>query len=211
MNVWEFIRDCFSFAYAVFIMRKKLTLLSDNELQKLLTEGSQPAFEVIFDRYWKKLYNYAYKIYSDEEICQDIVQEIFISLWNNASGTPVLNLDAYLTRSVKYKVANHIRSLKFNQDQTDILENIAIPEKSANDIEYIEFEQGIMNEIEKLSPKCKEVFVMSRFENYTNREIAKKLNLSVHTVEKHISNAIKQLRNNLGSFQLTIFVITLFL
>ena len=192
-------------------MKRGLTSLPDNELQKLLAKRSQPAFEVIFDRYWKKLYNYAYKIYRSEEICQDIVQEIFISLWNNAKDTPILNLDAYLTRSVKYKVANHIRSLKFNEEQIDILENIAIPEKSVNDIEYIEFEKGVLNEIDKLSPKCKEVFVMSRFDNYTNSEIAKKLNLSIHTVEKHISNAIKHLRNNSDNFQLTVFVITLFL
>ncbi len=192
-------------------MKKKLTSLSDNELQKLLSQGSQQAFEVVFDRYWKKLHNYAYKIYRDEEICQDIVQEIFISLWNNSGRASILNLDAYLTRAVKYKIANHIRSLKFSQEHIDILENIAVPVKTVNDIEYKEFEQGVLNEIEKLSPKCREVFVLSRFENYTNSEIAKKLNLSIHTVEKHISNAIKHLRNNIGHYQFTVFVITPFL
>ncbi|QEE49217.1 RNA polymerase sigma-70 factor [Flavobacterium alkalisoli] len=192
-------------------MRKKLTSLSDSELQNLLKEGSQDAFGVIFDRYWKKLYNYAYKIYREEEICQDIVQEIFISLWNNSGEAVILNLEGYLMRAVKYRVANHIRSLKFTQEHEDALLTIADPVKTANDIEYREFEQGILNEIDKLSPKCREVFLLSRFENYTNSEIAKKLDLSIHTVEKHISNAIKHLRTNLDNYQLAIIVISLFL
>ena len=192
-------------------MRDTLTSLPDNELQNLLKKGNEVAFGVIFDRYWKKLYNYAHKIYRDEEICQDIVQEIFISLWNNASSSNILNLEAYLMRSVKYRVANHIRGLKFTQEHIDVLQDIPTPAKTTADIEYQEFEKGILTEIEKLSPKCREVFLLSRFENYTNSEIAKKLNLSVHTVEKHISNAIKHLRNNLDNYQLAIVVISLFL
>lgn len=191
-------------------MKTTLLTLPDNDLQNLVAKGNRAAFDIIFDRYWKKLYNYAYSIYREETICEDIVQELFISLWNNAGSSVILNLEAYLMRAVKYKVANHIRSLKFREEHLEVLDNMPLPAKQVNELEYREFEQGLMDEIEKLSPKCREVFIMSRFEQCSNSEIAKKLGLSIHTVEKHISNAIKHLRNNAHILQLSVFIIALF-
>lgn len=191
-------------------MNSKLLKLSDEELQKLVSTGDRFAFEVIYDRYWRRLYSYAYKIYNEEEVCEDIVQELFISLWNNSPNAVILNLEAYLFRAVKYKIANHIRSLKFTKDHLDILEGMPTPLKTVNDVEYKEFETGIMNEIDKLSPKCREVFKLSRFEYLSNSEIAKKLGLSTLTVEKHISNALKELRSSLNKWQYHLIVIFMF-
>lgn len=190
-------------------MKSRLSNLSDEDLQKLISSGNAMAFEVIFNRYWKRLYNYSYKIYRVEEICEDIVQEIFISLWNNSQHTVILNLEAYLLKSVKYKISNHIRSLKFTKDHLDVLEGIIVSQKSINDVEYKEFENGIMEKINKLSPKCREVFILSRIEYLSNSEIAGRLNLSIHTVEKHISNAIKELRSNLNVWQYYVLLISL--
>lgn len=61
-------------------MKTTLLKLSDSELQKRLESQDQVAFEILFDWYWKRLYSYAFKIYKEEAICEDIVQEIFISL-----------------------------------------------------------------------------------------------------------------------------------
>lgn len=174
--------------------------MTDDELQKLIYEGNEAAFSIIFKRYWKKLYAYAFKIYKDEAVCEDIVQEIFISLWKNASNTVILNLEAYLLRAVKYKIANQIRNLKFELQHIEVLETIADPSFSVNDLEYVDFERNINEQINKLTPKCREVFLLSRIEHFTNAEIAVKLNLSIHTVEKHISNALKQLRLNSKSY-----------
>lgn len=179
--------------------------MSDEELQKLIFQENHDAFAILFDRYWKKLYTYAFKIYKEEEICEDIVQEIFISLWRNAGNTVILNLEAYLFRAVKYKIANHIRSLKFDREHVEVLEAIPEPNHSVDTIEYVEFEKGIMNHISQLTPKCREVFLLSRIEHFSNAEIAEKLSLSIHTVEKHISNALKQLRLNGHHYNSLIF------
>ncbi len=192
-------------------MKNKLSAYNDSELQQLAAKGDSFAFEVLFDRYWKRLYNYAYKIYKEEEVCEDIVQEIFISLWNTIPDTTILHLESYLMRAVKYKVANHIRSLRFTQEHIDVLNDISVTPKTVNDIEYQELEKNLIKEIDKLSPKCREVFMLSRFENYSNSEIASRLNLSLHTVEKHISNALKHLRNNIDSYQLSALVIAMFI
>ncbi|HEX8545941.1 MAG TPA: RNA polymerase sigma-70 factor, partial [Cytophagaceae bacterium] len=173
--------------------------------------GNQMAFEVIFNRYWKRLYTYAFKIYKEEEICEDIVQEIFINFWKNASTSIILNLEAYLFRAVKYKISNYIRDIKFEQEHLDGLEGIAVPCKTVDDIEYKEFEKNLINKVQKLSPKCREVFILSRFENYSNSEIAKQMELSIHTVEKHISNALKELRSHLNVYQLPMIIIATFL
>lgn len=181
-------------------MKNKLTTLSDEDLLQLVSNGNENAFAVIFDRYWKRLYHYTFKIYRDEKVCEDIVQEIFISLWKNSQNT-ILHLESYLLRAVKYKIANHIRSLKWDSDHLDALEELPTLQKTVNDIEYKELESDLMEKINLLSPKCKEVFLMSRVEYLSNAEIASRLQLSIHTVEKHISNALKELRSHLQHWQ----------
>lgn len=182
--------------------------MSDVELQKLFLKETENnfVFEVIFDRYWKRLYVYAYNILKKEEACEDIVQEIFISFWKNIKTTTILNLEAYLFRAVKNRIANHIRDLKFDQEHTDALEYIGSSNRGINDIEYKDFENEILSQVNELSPKCRQVFMMSRFEDYSNQEIAEKLNLSIYTVEKHISNALRTLRARISSHLHQIFL-----
>jgi len=192
-------------------MKTTLSNLCDSELQQYVKEGSNQAFEVIFDRYWKRLFAYAFKIYNDEKIAEDIVQEIFISLWEKSNEANILNLEAYLIKSVKYKIANHIRDLKFSPVHIEILHNIPYTFKTEKDLEYKEFERDIFNEIRKLPPKCQEVFMLSRFEDYSSAEIAEQLDISVRTVEKHISNALKHLKATIGTYHLAVLITGMFL
>ena len=187
-------------------MKTTLVLLSDTELQKRLQRQDQLAFEVLFDRYWKRLYSFAFKIYKEEAICEDIVQEIFISLWEKSATTSIDNLEGYLLRAVKYKIANHIRDLKFDSGHLEILQNIPHPSRTDKHLVYQEFEAGIFNEIKKLPPRSQEVLILSRLEHYTNIEIAQKLGLSVRTVEKHISDALKLLKMKIDPYQFSVFI-----
>ncbi|MFT5252445.1 MAG: RNA polymerase sigma-70 factor (family 1) [Flavobacteriales bacterium] len=192
-------------------MKTTLSNLCDSELQQYVKEGNKQAFEVIFDRYWKRLFAYAFKIFNDEKIAEDIVQEIFISLWEKSNDANILNLEAYLVKSVKYKIANHIRDLKFSPVHIEILHNIPNTFKTEKDLEYKEFEKDIFNEIKKLPPKCQEVFMLSRFEDYSSAEIAEQLDISVRTVEKHISNALKHLKATIGTYHLAVLITGMFL
>lgn len=178
---------------------------SDIDLVKALKQKDHQAFEVIFSRYWKSMFDYAFKIFRDETICQDIVQEIFVRLWDQAENLNIGNLEAYLIQSVKYGIANHFRSVKFEKEHLDVLENLSA-ERNLQDIEIREMEYQILSKVDSFSPKCREVFVMSRFDHFSNREIADILNLSVHTVEKHISNGLKILRENLQLHSILAFV-----
>lgn len=192
-------------------METKETFLSDQQLLIDLRNGDESVFPLIFERYWKRLYTYAFKIYRDDKVCEDIVQEIFISLWEKAGESQILNLEAYLLRSVKYRVANYIRSLKFSSSQEEILHNIPYPSNSVLNLEYQEFENEVLVKIKQLPPRCREVFILSRFDNYSNSEIAKKLDISIRTVEKQISNALSYLKANLDNSHLTGFITAMLL
>ena len=192
------------------MMKTNLLALPDSELQVRVKNKDSQAFEILFDRYWKHLYSFAMRIYKDEDVCQDIVQEIFISFWEKHAQETILNLEAYLLRAVKYRVANHIRDLKFDSTHLQILESIPYPFETDKDLIYQDFEDTILSEIEKLPPKCRNVFMMSRFEAFSNSDIAKKLNISERTVEKHISDAVKFLKLNINTTQITVLVTGMF-
>ena len=78
------------------MMKTNLFALPDLELQIRVKNKDSKAFEILFDRYWKQLYSFAMRIYKEEDVCQDIVQEIFISFWEKHSQETILNLEALI-------------------------------------------------------------------------------------------------------------------
>lgn len=193
-------------------MKNTLKKSTNQQLQSLLKEGNESAFNEIYNRYWKVLYAYAFRIYTDEKVCEDIVQDVFISLWNKAKTTEISNIEGYLFRAIKYKITTYIRDLKFTSSHIEVLQNIAVSSTSSEkNIEYIEFEKRVFSEIDKLTPKCKTVFTLSRFDQLSNSEISEQLNISIRTVEKHISDALKALKSSLKANYIIWFVISMFL
>jgi RNA polymerase sigma-70 factor (ECF subfamily) len=192
-------------------MKSNIKNLSNEQLQVLLKEGNEHAFNEIYNRFWKVLYTYAFRIYTEEKICEDIVQEVFISLWSKRKNTEITNIEGYLLRAIKYKISNYIRDLKFTSTHTEVLQNLTISNTSEKNLEYQEFEKLVFSEINKLTPKCKIVFKLSRFDQLSNTEISEKLNISIRTVEKHISDALKTLKSSLKTNYIIWFVITMYL
>lgn len=192
-------------------MKRALNKLTNQQLQVLLKQGNEDAFNEIYNRYWDVLYAYAYRIYTEDKICEDIIQDVFIRLWEKATLIEIQNIEAYLFKAIKYKIASHIRDLKYTSVHSEALQNITIPTTPENTLEYEEFEKLVFFQIDKLTPKCKKVFVLSRFENLSNSEISQKLKISIRTVEKHISDALKELKLSLKTNHIIGFVITMFL
>ncbi|UGU17463.1 RNA polymerase sigma-70 factor [Sinomicrobium kalidii] len=185
--------------------------MSDTELLAQLRSGNRVAFEEIFNRYWNRLFAYAYKIYEDEALCEDMVQEIFIRLWERSGELSVSNLEGYLFRAVKYKLANSIRDLKFTVQHTDVLSGLPAMPAVNGQMEYQELEKEVFVLVDQLPHRCKQVFRLSRVDSLTNTEIAEKLDISVRTVETHISNALKYLKVNLNVASLFFITVLFFL
>lgn len=176
-------------------------ILSDELLVKLLRVGEQDAFEEIYRRYWQKLLRSAqFKIRSKETI-EEILQDLFISLWEKREKVLIENLEAYLHTSLKYLIINQIKkqilqerfveySLKKNELTDDVDESVAFNELSV----------AIEKAIEQLPEKTQQIFRLNRLEYKSVKEIAVLLETPERTIEYHITQALKALRIHLREF-----------
>ncbi|MEZ2440397.1 RNA polymerase sigma-70 factor (family 1) [Chitinophaga sp. W3I9] len=172
---------------------------SEKTLISLLKNQNIPAFNELYSRYCKELYDAAYKRLLSKDDVQDIIQDIFISIWNNAENLDEnLSLRPYLFKSLKYKVIDAIYKNKSNAhlSLTDIGE-IDFIKESHDPLLAKELETFLNNEIDNLPVKMKQVFLLSRKHYLPNDEIAKQLSISSQTVKNQISMALKRLRESL--------------
>jgi RNA polymerase sigma-70 factor (family 1) len=190
-------------------MDKNAQLWPDEELFRLLQNDDRHAFEIIYNRYVSKLYLSAYSILRDEDLCKDLVQEVLVQLWIRRGESNIITLKSYLFTAVRYKV---LKAVKLNARKTIIeegeLERIAgfTPDKdklTEDDISRL-LDQGIA----ELPEKCREIFILSRKEYLSNKEIADRLGIATKTVENQMTIALRRLRVVLKHFLFLVFILT---
>lgn len=181
--------------------------LNDSELISCLKRDDEGAMAVIYRKYWEPLYLSAYNVIKSKELCEDIVQELFIKLWNNRHAIEItVSLKAYLYASTRYEVYRQIRLGAVKDDIYEgILERMHAPDVHGS-IEYAELVAQISSIINKLPEKCREVYNLSRQENLSHKQIAERLNISTKTVENHLTKALRLLRTSLG-VEVTLFLL----
>ncbi|NQX37619.1 RNA polymerase sigma-70 factor, Bacteroides expansion family 1 [Pedobacter steynii] len=184
--------------------------LTDFELTKLLISGDSDAFIEIYNRFQALMYVYACKITMDKEEAEDIVQEVFIYLWDKRT-TVILrsSLSSYLYSAVRYKFFNLLDHQKVRKDYRLSFQNFLDQGEYITDnyIREKEFSQLIEKEIAALPDKMREIFELSRKQNLSRKEISEKLNVSEKTVKNQINNALKILRGKLGFFPFLLLLI----
>ena len=174
---------------------------SDQALCSLLKEGDRPAYIEIYTRYNSLLYLYAYKKLRNREEAKDVVQEVFIQLWNRHQHLSFdTSLAGYLYQSVRNRALNIFAHQQIEQKYIDSLNNFLNTETSGTD--YLVREKDIAalieNEINALPPKMRQVFLLSRREHKTYKEIATEMNISEDTVNTQMKRALKTMRDKLG-------------
>ena len=172
--------------------------MNDHSLCEKLYAGDRKAFDRIYDKYWKRLFVFAYKILEDQPVCEDIVQEVFVKLWQRRQLKQIQQLENYLIKAVKYRVSNHIRDRRTKLPLESVLPELLEQANAVLILEEKETKRLVQESIFGLPAKCKEVYAMSRDESLSNKEIAQQLNLSVRTVEAHIHKALKSIKKSLG-------------
>jgi RNA polymerase sigma-70 factor (family 1) len=174
--------------------------LSDEKLLALLKDGREEAFDHLYFRYRNKLLSIAYNRMQSKEAAEELVQDVFADIWQKRQTLQIRhNLSSYLCTAIKYAVLDHIRSQKTKDSYVAEMmkagENTSPSAEQAMDFSELDFH--LNKSIDALPEKCREVFTLSRFENYSVREIAEKLNISPETAKYHIAHALKTLRVSL--------------
>lgn len=174
---------------------------TDDILARLLRTSDEQAFREIYQRHWQKLYRLALRKTSSGTTAEEIVQEIFLTLWHKRETLLIQTLEAYLVSSAKYAIIQHLKA-RLTAPQTLETTHDQTPEVHATEERLLlnDLRAALETGLATLPPKTETVFRMSRFEQLTHTEIAAQLELSEKSVEYHITSALRLLRVTLREF-----------
>lgn len=179
---------------------------SDEALLELLKEENRPAFNVLYKRHWKKLYHTANKRIKDPEAAEEIVQDLFTSLWLNRYKLNIhTSFESYLHSSVRYLIiACFQKQLKKLRFEEGFSRANTIADTTTEDAIVTNDLLSLLNrKVYTLPEKCRSVFELSRKDHKTNKEIAATLGISEKTVENHMTRALKILRLSFSAICVT--------
>lgn len=182
--------------------------LTDVDLCNMLKSGDERAFTEIYERYKWILYSHAYKKLKNREGARDVIQELFAGLWTNRYTTNFKsNLSGYLYTAMRNKILNLIAHQGTESKYLDSLQTYSNENYSFADhlVREKQLAEAIDKEIDRLPAKMKVLFLMSRKEYLSHREIALKMEISEETVKRQMKNALKTLRLKLGIYSLILF------
>ena len=182
-------------------MKDKAQIPYGNEavLITALRRGEESAYAYLMDSYHHKLCLYAYSFCKDRNLAADMVQNVMLRLWKKRTSLkPDLSLRSFLYRSVYNEFLDQYKHRKFilNLEKEYVTAVNTLIEDDESNLDRLI--QNVKKEIDNLHPRCKEIFLLSKYEGLTNLEIADHLNLSVKTVENQMIRAYAQLRDKVG-------------
>lgn len=178
---------------------------SDEQLFSLLKDGVAEAFTEIFRRYWDKLYIVAANKLDDKYLAQEVVQELFVDIWERRMTIELRkSVNIYLASALKYKVINARLYRNKEQLKRQLLgdDMAGIAELSPEPLRFEELQERLEAVVTGLPEKCQLVYRLSRDEGFTHKQIASQLDISEKTVEQHLTKALKVLRDKFRYFRL---------
>lgn len=177
---------------------------NDQQLVASLRNGEAGAFTEIYERYWDKLLIYTRRVIRRQPDAEDIVQELFVSIWRRRHALDIEHaLSTYLYNSIRYMAFRYIEK---NSTYSDYLHRLAVriagEEGNVTDIEAEIFGRELEGQIDQLirqlPEKMQEVFILSRRHHLSYKEIAERLSISEETVRKQVYKSLQILRGRLG-------------
>lgn len=174
---------------------------SDSELSYLLTQDDEHAFTEIYHRFYGLLFIHASKRLNNDEEAKDAVQQLFESLWlKRAQVKPDGNLSAYLYTAIRHRILDIFSHQEVENKYVDSLQSFIDQDHELTDYKIREkqMKELIEKEINSLPPKMREIFLLSRMQNKSHKEIAEELDISELTVKTQVKRALKILRSKLG-------------
>ncbi|MCE6991114.1 RNA polymerase sigma-70 factor [Dyadobacter sp. CY323] len=179
---------------------------SESELILGLTNGSEKAFEEIYNRYWKRLLGIALSHAQDEVIAEEMVQEVFVSLWERRGKVEIISLSAYLAKAVKFAVFNYKLKERRQKNLLAAGYNLDYVQLDESRIYARFLEEYLAGVVDSLPEKCQVVFKYSREDGLSAAEISNELGISVKTVEGHLTKALRVIRLSLKDLNMLLSI-----
>lgn len=174
---------------------------SDQELSGMLRQGDQEALKYLFDLYYRDLVIHAMKMVVNLGVAEELVEDVFIRLWENRNSFILeKTFGSYLFTSVKNRSINYLKSShgRIRFDNLDQIGEMRSNLPADGEILLGELKQEIWIAIEKLPPKCRIIFNLSRNAGMNTEEIARHMGISKKTVHAQIAIAIRKIKTQLG-------------
>ena len=177
--------------------------MNEQKLIKRLRKGKAKAYKYLFSEYYDWLCNYVFNLCNDRSLAEDIVQDALVGLWEKRKIiTITTSLKNYLFKTCHNQFLQHVRNQKIKSDTLDKIRWDVISEATLENNLY-DFRMEKLNRlIDRLPPRCKEIFIQSKLEKKKYQEIALDMGISVKTVENQMSKALHFLRANATTFML---------
>lgn len=174
---------------------------NNTDLVKYLKKGDENAYAYLVETFNHKLCLYANSLINDVALSEDVVQNVFIKVWEKRNNLKTeFAVKSYLYKSVYNECINQYKRIQsvtaLERKYIEGLDRI-IEEKDEDALEKLI--AMVKDAIQELPPKCKEVFLLSKKEGLTNIEISEYLNLSKNTIERHMNIAFSRIRENVGN------------
>jgi RNA polymerase sigma-70 factor (ECF subfamily) len=179
------------------------------KLFKDVSEGDEKAFEQLYQLYFPRLYTFALKIINDSSHAKDVVQNVFIRLWESPNLFLHDRPEAFMYKMVRNASLNDVRHLKVVNNLKSAIKDQFLGEELyyidlVGNEPYLliekELHEKVMEVMDSLPEKCRIVFRMSRIDGLKNQEIADQMNISIKAVEKHISKALNIYRDRFSDY-----------
>lgn len=179
-----------------------------------MVDGDKNAFRYFFEKYYSELCNFVNIYLKDTSLSEEVVQDIFVYFWENKSKINIhSSARAYLFSASKYRSLNELRKQKQiprSKDSASAGNLQTLPDETEDYFTDPEELKNILDQaIQQLPEKCQEIFLLSKKENLSNKDIAGQLNISVKTVENQITIALKKLRAYLAPYREKLFLLFL--
>ena len=193
--------------------RKMRTTKPNKEIIKLLKKGDRVAFYNIYEWYCKRLYGFVWRYVKIEEDADEIVQDVFLKIWETRSKIDIYSSFESFLFTITYNTTISLLRKRVNEKKyLNSLQIISEAPDITNELYFTELSEQVNDLLDKLTPRQKEIFLLSRKEGLTQEEIAKKLNISLNTVKKHMTNSLSFLKSHIDSnLIVSVFFVSIFI
>jgi RNA polymerase sigma-70 factor (ECF subfamily) len=189
-----------------------LSTYSDDELLSAIRQDDEKAFAELIKRYWKSVHAMAYARVRSLDVTQDIVQKLFISIWDKRATLSIRHLPSYLNTATKNRVLNYIDSQLTHRKHWDYYKQFISHQEDVteHDVQVNELMEALECGMNELPEKSKKIFRLHQLEGVSISEIARSLNLSEKAIQYHLTQSTKRLRLHLKDYMFTICALCTF-